>query len=195
MILHVIMVAYCKAIPLRCAIDSFKLQTRKDWILHIVHDGPAPGDVWDVINLYKDDSRIQFEFTPVRNGEWGHPNRRMILRKLPLNHRDFVLITNDDNYYVPKFVEFFMRECHKAVGMVYCDTVHSYEQYNVLISEPRENAIDMGSFIVKLDVAKKVGFNGTHLSADGSYAEECANYCRRVRLGVKHINKPLFVHN
>jgi hypothetical protein len=89
-----------------------------------------------------------------------------------------------------------MKQCrHSDVGMVYCDTVHSYTQYDVLKTEVREGHIDMGSFAVRLDVARKIGFRHIHFSADGTYAMECANYCRMRRLRLVHIAKPLFIHN
>ena len=196
-ILHVIVVAYRRAIPLRIMIDSFLLQTNPRWTLHVIHDGPMPQDIKDVVDLpqYKD-YRISFSETAEVNGHWGHPNRKFMLGQIPLNHHDFVLITNDDNYYVPKFVEYFLAEGNKEdVGFVYCDTVHSYYQYNVLNTVVKENQIDMGSFMVKLDVARHIGFNHIHLSADGLYAEECANYCRLRRLKVVYIPKPIFIHN
>lgn len=193
--LHVIVVAYCRAIPLRILIDCFLVQTNPNWILHIVHDGPAPQEVKDVIALYNDPRILYFE-TPSVNGYYGHPNRGLILKQLTLNHRDCVLMTNDDNYYVPKFVEYILKEYRKEdVGFVYCNTVHSYYEYNLLISEIAENHIDMGSFVVKLDIAKRIGFHHIHLSADGTYAVECANYCRLRRLRIIHIAKPIFIHN
>jgi hypothetical protein len=173
------------------------MQTDPHWIIHIIHDGPAPQDVKDIISLpqYRDE-RIIYEETPQVNGHWGHPNRGMMLKKLALNHRDYVLITNDDNYYVPKFVKYVLDECDRgAVGMVYCNTVHSYFDYNMLETEIKENHIDMGSFVVKLDVARRVGFNHIHLSADGIYAERCASYCKARRLRMLYIPRPLFVHN
>lgn len=195
--LHVIAVAYHRPIQLRILIDSFLVQTNGRWTLHVIHDGTAPYSVHEVMGLPEyQDPRIKFTETPQVNGYWGHPNRRDGLKQLSLNHRDYVLLTNDDNYYVPRFVEYFLKECRDGkIGFIYCDAIHSYEQYNLFISEVKENHIDMGSFIVKLDVARRVGFNHTHLSADGRYAEECANYCRIRRLGIVHIPKPLFVHN
>jgi hypothetical protein len=196
-VLHVIIVAWHRAIPLRIMLDCFLLQSDARWMVHVWHDGPAPQDVKDVMALPEyQDPRIEYIETPITNGFWGHINRRLALRALPLNHRDYVLITNDDNYYVPDFVKIFMKEARRGdTGFVYCDTVHSYYQYNLLVSEVKENHIDMGSFIVKLDVAKRVGFNYTHLSADGKYAEECASYCKARRLRIHHIEKPCFVHN
>ena len=194
-ILHIIIVAYQRAVPLRIMIDCILIQSYSQWQIHIIHDGPAPKEVKDVVDSYND-ARIQYYETPTVNGAWGHPNRKIALKQLSLNHRDYVLITNDDNYYVPDFIRIFMNECrNEFVGFVYCNTVHSYEKYNLFVSKVKENCIDMGSFIVKLDVAKRVGFNHTHLSADGKYAEDCANYCKRRRLRIVHVEKPLFVHN
>jgi len=65
----------------------------------------------------------------------------------------------------------------------------------MLLTRVRVGAIDMGSFIVKLDIAQKVGFNHTVEVADGIYAEECASECARQNLIVSQINKALFIHN
>ena len=197
MILHVLCVAYKRVLPLRGLIDSFMNQTDARWSLYIMHDGPAPEGVLRVVNdpFYITDGRVHYKETPQCNGEFGHPNRRMMLQDLAGACDDYVLITNDDNYYVPAFVEYFLRECRADVGMLYCNTVHSYMQYTVMYSRVKECCIDMGCFIVRSDVAKTVGFNQTNHSADGAYAEACAAYCRVYRLTVKYIDKPLFVHN
>jgi len=193
--LHVIVTVYNRSTNLKILLDSFSVQTCQQWQIHIIHDGPAPQAVKNVINSHAD-LRIQYYETPQVNGSWGHPNRKFMLGQIPLNHRDFVLITNDDNYYVPTFVELMLKECRRDdVGFVYCNTLHSYMGYNVLDTEIRENLIDMGSFIVKLDIARHVGFNSIKFSADGLYAVECVQYCRLRRMKVVKIPKVLFVHN
>jgi hypothetical protein len=136
-----------------------------------------------------------FESTPQINGTWGHPNRKLMLSQLIAGNEDFVLITNDDNQYLPVFVDYFLKKCSINVGFVYCDTIHSYMGYNILKTQVKENQIDMGSFIVRVDIAKKTGFNHLHISADGKYAEECANECNRQRLSIEYIPKCIFVHN
>jgi hypothetical protein len=175
-------------------IDCFLIQTDGRWQMHIVHDGDAPQDVKDVVSSY-DDHRITFIETPKRPGIWGHENRQWALREMPRNDTDFVLLTNDDNVYIPRFVEYFLEKCTKDVGFVYCDTVHSYMGYDVLHTRIKECSIDMGSFIVKLDIAKKVGFNYMHEQGDGKYAEDCAVECLTHQLRVVYIPKPLFIHN
>lgn len=159
----------------------------------MIHDGEPTKEIIAVMSLY-DDSRISFTNTEQVNGFWGHPNRKLMLQKLSGGKDDFVLISNDDNIYVPTFVEYFMAQCHSSVGMVYCNTIHSYMQYNILLTKIKENHIDMGSFIIRLNVAKTVGFNHTHLSADGRYAVECFHLCQKHRLTPVYINKALFIH-
>lgn len=191
--LTVIAVAYERVIPLRILIDSFLLQTNTNWEMTIVYDGKAPESVLDILNLYND-LRLVFVETPTRNGLWGHPNRREYLSLLP-PAKDYVLLTNDDNYYVPRFVELMLEACGDNVGIVMCDTVHSHYNYNLHKSFPREGNIDMGAFIVRQDVAVTVGFNHSGRGADGKYAEDCYAYCNANNLITNHIQKPIFIHN
>jgi hypothetical protein len=193
--LHIIAVAYQRPIQLRILCDCFIVQTDPRWVLYIMYDGPPPEDIKQVMDLYNSEKRIHFMCSSHRNGNYGHPNRRKALAKLSGFPDDFVLLTNDDNYYVPVFVEYMMQQATRTVGMVICNTVHSHFQYKVHESKPIENSIDMGAFWVRLPIAKAVGFNWDDFSADGKYAEECANACRCNGLEVVHVYKPLFVHN
>jgi hypothetical protein len=194
MTLHVIVTVFKRTLPLAGLINNFLRQTKSNWMMHIIHDGPADDDLIELVNSFND-PRIEFNSTPKVNGLWGFPNRNSELKKIPLNHNDFVLITNDDNMYVPTFVEYFLRECKDGVGFVYCNTIHNYMKYDILVSEVRQDFIDMGSFIVKLDVAKRVGFKQIFEQADGAYAVACANYCRIKKMNVVKINKCLYIHN
>lgn len=191
--IHVICTVYKRWQTLRLLIDCFMVQTIPNWKLHIVHDGEATQEVRDVVAMFKD-SRISLTETKERRQMYGHPNRRDMLQSIVGEKDDFVLITNDDNIYLPVFVEYFLKECRLNTGMVYCDTIHSILNYGVLQTKIKENYIDMGSFMVSLSVAKKVGFNHVHFSADGRYAEECLHECNRQGLVATYIPKPLFVH-
>jgi len=191
--IHVICVAYYRDIPLRGLVDSFLLQTDPNWLMYVIHDGKTPPKVKRIEDLYADD-RILFTESDKRNKSYGHPNRRYMLNKLPSNN-DYVLMTNDDNYYIPRFVEFMLREAADDVGIIYCDTVHSHCQYNINYSELRETHIDMGAFIVRLDIAKRVGFKENCFAADGKFAEACNKYCLDRGIKTVHIPKTLFVHN
>lgn len=197
MTLHILCTSFQRPIQQRILIDSLIVQTKPFWKLYIIHDGPAPMQLRHIVNEYED-LRIKYFETETVVGQWGHPNKKKLLDMIPRNHSDFVLMTNDDNYYVPKFVEMMTRRCGsfaRKIGMVYCDTAHSYTQYDVLKTQLKENLVDMGSFIVRVDIAKKIGFDASHFSADGAYAEACANLCKRLRLEMIYIPKVLFIHN
>lgn len=193
-ILHVICTVYDRPIHLRRLIDCFVLQTVPDWKLYIICDGIPMPEILATMALYND-PRITFTSTPQVNGKWGHPNRKMMLEKLPPSSSDFVVITNDDNVYVTKFVEYFLGSVNPKVGFIFCDTIHSYLDYNVMKSLLQENYIDMGCFAVRLDVARIIGFNYEHFSADGTYAVACTTYCLRKDLKRVYIPKPLFTHS
>jgi proteasome lid subunit RPN8/RPN11 len=196
MILHVIIAAYQKAIGTRGLLDSLVLQTNGKWVAYVIHDGPPAEDFQIMKKLYDDQERIGFFDTDVRFGCYGHLNRKMMLESLSGGSEDFVLITNCDNYYVPFFVQMMMQEAHRDVGIVYCNTVHSHQNYDMQVSKLELSGIDMGAFIVRLSVAQHIGFKHIHYpAADGLYAEECRDYCRANNLRTVHINKPLFVHN
>ena len=193
-ILHVICTVYKRHKTLRLLLDCFQVQTMPNWRLYVVHDGEATKEVRDVIAQYKDDDRIEFIETEERKQMYGHPNRRMMLDSIKGGKDDFVLITNDDNIYLPCFVEYFLKECNPNTGMVYCDTVHSVLGFGVLKTILKESYVDMGSFIVRLAVAQRVRFRHMHYSADGKYAEECLRECNKRKLVARYIPKPLFVH-
>jgi len=197
--IQIICVAYERPVELQTLINSFILQTDGRWVLHVVYDGAAPPHILEIIEPFisgsRKDSRIHFYQSPERYQKYGHPNRRTMLQSIECHHNDFILMTNDDNYYVPRFVEFMLKAITFNTGLVYCDTVHSHMEYGYHVSQLAENFIDMGAFIVRSNIAKGTGFNHDHFSADGVYAEECMRTCERKRLKAVKINKPLFIHN
>lgn len=187
-------VAYERPIPMRILIDCFLVQTNPNWKLTIVHDGKASDAVNDITKLY-DDPRIVFKESEQRYQQYGHPNRKIFLSELEGKRNSFVLLTNDDNYYVPVFVDEVLNLCKPDIGMVYCDVVHSHFQYNVLKTQVKVDRIDIGSFVVREDIAKTIGFNHFDFNGDGMYAEECAMRLLSMGLQIKHIPKCLLIHN
>lgn len=194
--LKVIAVAYERPVQLRILIDCFVVQTSWKWELNIIYDGKPPEWYYQYIENYEADDRIKFFNSEKRLGNYGHPNRKQMLEKLDCDEEeDFVLMTNDDNYYCPVFVEYMLCHATRLVGIVSCNTVHSHFQYDVHQSQLKENLIDMGAFIVRAKIAKIVGFRYADFSADGKYAEECARTARAYKYEVTHLAKPIFIHN
>lgn len=194
MTLHVIVIAYERPIHTRILIDCFLVQTDPRWKMTVVHDGPASDEMKKVLALY-DDPRISFISTETREGNWGHANRRMMLQLINGDSGDFVLITNNDNYYVPFFVKLMLEEAKPDVSLIYCDFLHHNYHFDIVISRLKQNFIDMGAFIVEIKLAQSVGFIHDVPASDGLFAEECAARCMELRLKTVHIPKVLFSHN
>jgi len=143
----------------------------------------------------KDEYRIKLYHSKDREGNYGHPNRKAMLEKIQCKPDDFILMTNDDNYYIPDFVKRVLEGATKTVGIIYWDMLHNYYNYDVLNTEIAVNKIDMGAFAVRADIAKAVGFNSMKFEADGIYAVECLRYCESKGLRSIKIKGVLFVHN
>jgi hypothetical protein len=199
MTVHIICVAYQRPVELQTLINCFILQSSRAWVLHIVYDGAAPDDILKIVNPFIDgdrkDERVRFYQSAERYQKYGHPNRRAMLQSIKCDPKDFILMTNDDNYHIVRSIEFITGYAKNNTGLIFWDTVHSHMAYNLHISEIGENHIDMAAFAVRADIAQKTGFNYDHFSADGSYCVECANNCKRRGLKIVKVNKPLLVHN
>jgi glycosyltransferase involved in cell wall biosynthesis len=194
MTLHVICAAYRRIIPLRILIDSFLVQTNPNWKLYIIHDGEIPKELDEIIALYHDE-RISFEYTKVRTAHSGFMNRDMMIKKTIGADEDFVMSTNDDNYYVPTFVADMLSLVTPTAGIVYCNMIHSHFGYTVLSTILQVFYIDLGAFAVRLPIAKRVGIKALSDIADGLFAQDCLAECNRVGMTTHKTEKILFIHN
>ena len=193
--LYTLMVAYRRPIELMVSCGLFLRQTNPHWDLRIMHDGFPPQQVSEIANLFGDE-RIHFEYSKERNGFWGHPNRKMMLEQLDCEDTDFVYLTNDDNIIVPAFVEQMLGVVTEKTGLVMCDMLHNYCNYEYKVSQMAVGFVDMGAFIVRADVAKAVGFNHIQeFCGDGLYAVDAARYCAEHGLEILRIPRALFTHN
>jgi len=192
--IHIIATVYNRSTPIKRLIYDILCQTNPNWTLHVIQDGMEFKETQKFIKALRD-PRVTFTATKKVNGHYGFPNRDMMLKKIKGEPSDFVLHTNDDNQYVPVFVDMFLRNCNDKTGFICCNAIHNGFGYEVLDTGIKVGHIDMGSFIVRLDVARAIGFSQVVEVADGIYAEECAAECWKRGLDRKKISKPLFVHN
>jgi len=196
-VLHVIVTVYKRTENIKVLIESFLVQTNPNWQMYILHDGPAPEKLKSNIKRYCDEPRISFFELPKCKDKWGNGIRFLGLNMIvDGSDNSFILVTNDDNYYVPDFVDIVLKEAAKPkVGLIYYDFVHHYN-YEVMKSRLKVNYIDMGAFIVNVRLAEKVKFY--HIEeggADGMFAEDCKRECERQGINTIYIPKVLFVHN
>lgn len=196
-LIEVVAVTYKQPGPLAVFVQCFLNQTADNWKLSVWHDGPD--DEFHALMAMYVDTRITHRSTATRCNDWGHSLRAEGLREAA---SDYVLLTNADNYYVPRFIEAMNAAVQSGPDMVLFDMVHSYAKsvngkpitlpYTVLQPQLRAGAIDMGCAIVRTSLAKATGFRGRERGADWTYFDDLT---RDRELAVAKVDSVLFVHN
>jgi len=169
-------------------VHSFLCQTYDNYEIYIHHDGPL-NDVGLADKFRSLSDKITFIDNLEHKGHWGFYHRHNVSMMEP--HADWVLFTNEDNYYVPVFLErMIMTAKNHNTKMVYCDSVHSHFGYSVLNSSVKIDFIDMGSFISHMDLIKTTQWTDFTANSDGIYAEKIGGKTNPIK-----VEGVLFVHN
>ena len=197
--LEIIVTAFQRPNLLRTLLSSLYAQTLSNMNIRVIHDG-YDSECKKIVEAFlglNTQIELSYSYTQMRHNDYGHSLRQIGLER---SSAEYTLITNDDNYYTPNFVQEMIGEARKSESdVVYCDMVHShirYDQpnpigYQAFITKPHINYIDMGSFIFRTDLGKKVGFKSRSFEADGVFFEELKNNTERIT----KVKKILFVHN
>lgn len=146
-----------------------------------------------LIALTEKDNRIAVMEPVERKQNFGHPYRQLAINTLIANKCDWIGLTNDDNYYVPVYLEWMLAAAiERKASFVYCDTVHSHKMWKPLPGELRRGHIDLGSFLVHKDLAAKVKFDKFTFAGDWDYINRLkASAAKRTT----KVNASLFIHN
>ena len=174
-------------------LGSFKSQSNPNWKAHIVADCP-PSDIQDKINKtieFFDDERFKLTILPERYNDWGHTPRQYGLDNAT---EEWVVMTGEDNYYVPEFVDIMLSE-GKDHHFVYCNMVHNWinKDYIPLNSVLKFGGIDIGNFMTRTNMAQKIKLRKDHQWADWFFVEEFQNKYKVAKY--KKVNGVLYVHN
>lgn len=184
----IICCAYNRPVQAALIAYCFLAQTYPNWELHIIHDGKND-EVMDAL-AHIDSTKIFYHETKERYNDFGHSIRDIGLQYA---HGDYILWTNEDNYYAPVFLEKMIAAITKDdFDFAYCDMVHSHQDYRFFPTTPKLGLIDMGAFIVKESIAKEIGFPDRDYCADGRFVDRVM-----ARQGIRAIKveSVLFVHN
>lgn len=183
---------YQRTDHLMCIISSIRAQRSNKWKIHVVADCPPEGTLDKIIEYFKDDERIKFTILPERYNDWGHTPRNYGLEHAT---EDWVLMTGEDNYYAPVFVDNMLEVALPKVHFVYSNMIHNWTnfQYHAINCAPKWGQIDIGNFMVRREYAQQMKLDTTNEQADGKFVEE---YLSRFPLkSVAKVNKFLYVHN
>ena len=183
---------YNRSKLLMATISSLYAQTNDNWTAHIVTDNYWDDYLEKIKNFYADSDKIRFTITDKRYNDWGHTPRNIGLKQCK---EEWVIMTGDDNYYVPVFVDEFLKVVKTETNVVFCNMVHNWNnlQYYPVKCIPRTNNIDIGCFMVRSKLGSQMEINLEHKElADGMFLEE---YIKRFAGSVEHIDKILYTHN
>jgi len=177
-------------------VHSMIAQTFKSWEMHVVYNGPMPKGWAASIK----DSRVSVTATKeYKDKTWGHHIRAEYLEKAKTKEIgadcSHVLITNEDNYHMPKFLEKMLAAFKPETVAAYSgDMVHSYRDYGLIASRPELGFIDCASVIIRKEHATAAGWRSMEHSSDWQYfsdvAAQAGGFGKWVRVPGCH-----FVHN
>ncbi len=182
--------AYDRPHHLMVMLAGLMAQTNPNWRAQVVFDGAAHDRHRDVVRYVNGDSRILFLYLPKRYNDWGHTPRNVGLSEAVC---EWVVMTGEDNYYVPTFVENILRMANETVNLIYCNMLHNWtsDQYVSLFTVPKTGAIDIGCCVYRTSMAKTMCLDVKDKCADGAFVEK---FVGRFGGAVK-IEKTLYVHN
>ena len=172
-------------------LQSLIVQNNRNWKAHVVIDGYT--DIFDTIkDFYKNENRIQFTNISGPSNDLGHTPRNYGLQNAT---EDWVVMTGDDNYYIPTFVDEILKVIDNNTKFVYCDMIHNGYNYQSFKCHHSSHNIDIGNMIIKSQFAKQLKLDRTRLDADGVM---CNQYITKFCLeesNIKKVNSILYVHN
>lgn len=200
-VLHVHAVAHGRLGELEVFVQSWINQTSSNWVLDVVHDGPN-SEFEEVMEKYKNaaPNKIYYETTAQRYNDFGHSLRDAATRSI---RADYILLTNADNYYIPKALEYISAALQSNPDIVMFDMVHSHKNpgmrplpaYSFFETSYKRGSIDVGAAVVRSHFAKLVGFRDKSHDGDATYFEDILKLSGPEGLRVSKIERILFVHN
>jgi glycosyltransferase involved in cell wall biosynthesis len=181
---------------LMCLLNSLCAQTSRNWIAHVIADCP-PKDVLNslekIIKYFENEERIKFTILDKRYNDWGHTPRNICLKSAT---EKWVVMTGEDNYYTPKFVELFLEAADKNPNttFVYCDMVHNWlkHEYIHIKSKIEYGRMDIGNFMSRTKFSKEIQIDTSVADSDWKFVAE---YVTSFGVNLIYIPRTLYVHN
>ena len=201
-IIHVIAVAFERNEELKVFVQSWLNQTAENWLLTVIHDGPSKEFEKIMRNFQREkEKKIRYICTDKRHNDYGHTLRNI---GLGICQGEYVLLSNADNYFIPKAIEYLNIAIEHGNGepdVVMYNMIHSHNRpggrplppYSYFEVEYKRGSIDVSAAIVKSNIAKNVGFNDKSHDGDATYFEEIERSVNK--LIVYKLPNVLFVHN
>lgn len=160
---------------------SMRRQRYDNWEVVAVTDGPNPQAAQFVKQI--SEPRLRLIETPKALGHWGHPYRQL---GLDACRGEFIGMSNDDNYYVPGYLEQMVNALRDA-DLATCQILHNYYAWEICPA-----GTDLGSWIARAELIRKTPWKGQEFTSDQDYIKALTELAGG---RVVQIQKPLLVHN
>lgn len=191
--LTIVITAYKTKYELEVILNCLLGQQLQNFKVIVLNDGGDP-NFQKIIQKYRVYNDIKFYSTNERFNDWGYTLRNKALAKVDT---EWILNTNDDNYYVPTFTK-ELKPYMAGNDFIMYNCIHSHHRadlqgsYQLLKPKLKLGGIDLGQFVIKTNIVKNLKFNEKNVSADGEFIETLND---RYNYSFKHIDKCLFIHN
>ena len=182
---------YNRPYHLTTLIGSIFTQTSPNWRIHVIADGHHDG--FDKVKeFYSFDSRIRFSVIDGPNNDWGNTPR--ILYGREQCQEEWMVMTGDDNYYSPFFVESVFAAIDDNTNFVFCNMLQGYNHFE---TSPAPFEIDLGSYVTRTKLAKQIEYEIKNTIGDGIFAKKYYDtFCKQGSdFLAKKIHGTLYVHN
>jgi glycosyltransferase involved in cell wall biosynthesis len=175
---------------LKVLLQSLIVQTNPNWIAHVIIDGLTT-EYKEVKDMFQSEDRVRFSHLESPHNDWGNSGRNYGLDN---SKEEYVVMTGDDNYYVPSFVENFLDQAKYGFDFIYCNLIHDMnkDSYIHIDSKLSVGWIDIGSFMVRRSLIGDLRLNVDSYEADWLFVNRITKYGTNK---IKKINKTLYVHN
>ena len=195
--LEFIIPTYERTNHLIALLGSLMAQTNPNWVAHVIADGPQPEIITklnDIIRFFND-QRIKLTVLDKNYGDWGHTPRNI---GLDMAEEEWIVMTGEDNYYVPTFVEeFLLAAQNPTTQFIYSDMLHNLTNNTYL---PIKTKIQMGW--IDIGCAAYMRKHIKDLRLDPTYPESDHTFISKYVIGltehfmpITKIDKVLYVHN
>jgi glycosyltransferase involved in cell wall biosynthesis len=177
-------------------LGSIVTQTVPNWRVHVIADGWFEG-LEKVKEYFSFDNRIRFSIIDGPNKDFGNTPR---MYGKEVCSEDWMIMTGDDNYYLPIVVEEILSVADSNTNFVYWDTLLNFANLEwkyrgVLYTKPEPEMIDVGSFATRPSLARQIKYDTTTHTGDGEFARDYVNMFCLEPNSYKKIDKILYLHN
>jgi hypothetical protein len=167
-----------------------------NWRVHVIADGWFDS-LEKVREFYSFENRIRFSVIDGPNKDFGNTPRMYGRHTCS---EDWMIMTGDDNYYLPIIVEEILSTVNSDTQFVCWDTLLNFSNLQwkyrgVLHTKPEPEMIDIGSFATRPSLARMIKYDITTHTGDGEFARDYVNAFCKLPGSCKKIDKILYVHN